>query len=317
MKPNPYYLSILLFIFFLMASCKDILEPSIKKKQVSLLAPGEQYQSKAYAVQFWWNEVEDASKYRLQIVTPKFDTIGALIADTLVSSNKFIFNLEPGGYQWRVRAENGSSQTPFSNARFFTVIETSIVQQTVQLISPDAGALTNVQKGLFQWGTLFGALSYRLQIDTNNFADESKLLYNQGLPDQQYTFTFPKEQQYQWRLRAENDTVKSKWSAVRIITYDHTPPGRVSLAAPLNEATVSLPAALQWNTVPGAARYKLYALKSDSITSYNPNFPVFVTSNAYNFSMGTSGERIIWKVSALDAAGNEGQASLIQSFVLR
>ncbi|MFA6083767.1 hypothetical protein [Mucilaginibacter sp.] len=314
MKIN-LYLFLSAAALLLLGSCKDIIEPDIDKRQVNLLAPGEAYLSKNYTVSFWWDPVEDASAYRLQIVSPKFDSIGALITDTLVKSNQFAFNLEPGSYQWRVRAENSGSLTPFSAPRGFSVLPSSIKQQAVLLGSPASGALVNNPSVSYRWGTVYGATLYRLQIDTNNFADTAKLVYNQIFPMQEAEFSLPKDQQYQWRVRAENDTAQSKWSAVRVVRYDHTPPGQVTLSAPTEAKVVPLPVALQWNTVSGASRYKLYVLK-DSTALYGPGFPMLLNTSSYTFNLGASGDRIYWKVSALDAAGNEGPASKLQSFVL-
>jgi hypothetical protein len=316
MKIN-LYLLLSAAALLLLGSCKDIIQPDIGKKQVNLLAPGDQYTSKNYTINFWWDEIENASAYRLQIVTPNFDSIGALIADTLVQSNKFAFNLEPGSYQWRVRAENSGSQGIFSAPRGFSVLFSSIKQQAVQLSAPSADALVNTPDITFQWGTVYGATQYRLEIDTNNFADTARLLYNKTFPVQEAKFSLPKDQQYQWRIRAENDTAQSKWSAVRVLRYDHTPPGQVTLIAPADAKVLPLPVSLQWNAVTGASRYKLYVLKSDSTSTYNPTFPMLLNTNSYNFNLGNSGDRIYWKVSALDAAGNEGQVSKLQSFVLQ
>jgi len=63
-------------------------------------------------------------------------------------------------------------------------------------------------------GSLFGATQYRFEIDTNNFANKNALLSNQVIPGQQLNFTFPQDQSYQWRVRAENNTVQSRWSAI-------------------------------------------------------------------------------------------------------
>ncbi|MGY3214550.1 hypothetical protein [Mucilaginibacter sp. HD30] len=153
--------------------------------------------------------------------------------------------------------------------------------------------------------------------DTNSFADESKLVYNQAIPGLQFTYTFPKDQTFQWRVRAENDTTKADWSAINAMLYYHTPPGPVSITAPTNNQQVSTPASLKWGTTATAAKYKLYVFKSDSSTVYNNTFPTVTTSTTYSFNAGTLGERIVWKVAAVDAAGNAGQATALRSFVLR
>ena len=299
------------------SSCNDIIEPSISKSQVQLEAPADQYQSNSYTINFWWDQVDHALTYHLQVVTPSFASPGSLVLDTVVSANKFAFNLNPGLYQWRVMAENGSSQTVFSSPRTFTILQSSISQQSVQLTAPANQTLTNQSTVTFQWGSIYSANAYQIEIDTNNFANVNTIVYNQLIPGQQVSFTFPKDQVYEWRVRAQNDTAQAQWSAINYITYDHTPPGQVSLVAPTGGQTVSLPVLLQWGAVATAAKYKLYVLQGDSTTTFNASFPLLLNTTDYSFNLGASGEKIYWKVSAVDAAGNEGQASSLSSFVLQ
>ncbi len=253
----------------------------------------------------------------MQIVTPNFTSPGSLVLDTIVKNNTFSVTLSPGKYQWRVAAENGSSQTAFTSSRDFTVAATSIKQQSVQLSSPANNYITNLSTATFQWSSLYGATQYRLEIDTNNFVNESAVISNQVVPGQQLGFTFPKDQVYQWRVRAENDTAQAQWSAINVITYDHTPPAQVTLSAPANGATVSKPVTLQWSAATSASKYKLYVLKSDSTTVYSTSFPLMLNTTSYNFNQGNSGDKVYWKVTALDAAGNESIDSQTRSFVLQ
>ncbi|PTQ92446.1 hypothetical protein C8P68_11246 [Mucilaginibacter yixingensis] len=319
MKLNliPYYLMLMVLVGGLASSCKEFIESDISGSKIQPEAPGNNYQSANYNVQFWWDQVDDALTYRLQVVAPKFDSVSRLVLDTVVKTNVFSINLEPGVYQWRVQAENGSSKTAFSTGRNFTIFFSSIKQQKVQLTSPANGFLTNQATIAFQWGSLYGATKYRLEIDTNSFADENTLVYNQVTPAQQLNFNFQKDQTYQWRVRAENDTAQAQWSAINTMTYDHTPPNRVNLTAPANNQSLSLPASLQWSATTTATKYKLYVLRADSTTLYNSTFPVALSTTNYNFNLGTTGETIYWKVSAIDAAGNEGQASTLRHFVIQ
>jgi hypothetical protein len=319
MKPYPFIclISIIFTGACLLSSCDAIIEPSISKKTVQPEAPVDQYQSTSYTINFWWDEVDHALSYHLQVVTPSFASPGSLVLDTVVKKNTFSFNCNPGNYQWRVLAENGSSQTPYTAPRNFTVAATSIKQQAVQLISPANNLLTNQGNATFQWSSLYGATKYQLEIDTNNFVNESAALYNQTVPGQQVSFTFPKDHVYQWRVRAENDTAQAQWSAVNLITYDHTPPAQVTLSSPADGITIPLPVSLQWNTVTAAVKYKLYVYQSDGATLYNQNFPMLLTTNSYSFNLGKSGDKIYWAVIAVDATGNESQLSIQRSFVLQ
>jgi len=315
--PKFYLFSVLAAALFGLAACEDIIEPSISKSQVHLEAPTDQYLSTSYTLNFWWDEVDHALNYHLQVVTPSFAAPGSLVLDTIVTGYKFSYNLNPGTYQWRVMAENGSSQTAYSAPRTFTVAASSITQQQVQLLSPANNYLTNKTSVLLQWGNLYGATKYQIEIDTNNFVNESTVVLNQTIPGQQLNFTFPKDQNYQWRVRAENDTAQAQWSAISSVTFDNIPPAMVSLTSPANNLTVSVPVSLQWNATPTATNYRIYVFKSDSTTLYNSSFPIQVNSTSYSFGLGNSGDRIYWKVSALDAIGNEGQASVLRSFVVQ
>jgi len=315
---KPFYCLILLFFATMsLTSCSDIIEPSIAKKQISAEAPANNYQSASYTVNFWWDQVDNALKYHLQVVTPKFDSVASLVLDTVVKSTRFSFSFNPGKYQWRVRAENGSSQTEYSQGRTFTIFPSSIKQQQVQLGGPANNLLTNQSNITFNWNSIYGATKYQLEIDTNNFVNESSLVYNQTTPGQQLNFTLNKDQNYQWRVRAENDTAQSQWSSIYYFSYDHTPPAIVSLTAPANAQTISLPVTLQWSPSASAVRYKLYVYQSDSTTLFSSAFPMTLTTTSYNFNQGSSGAKIYWKVTAVDATGNESSSGNLRYFQIQ
>ena len=317
LRPSIYISLFLLAVTALFSSCNDIIEPSITKQQVNLEAPVNLYQSTSYAINFWWDPVDHALSYHLQVVSQSFAAPGGLILDTIVSTYKFSYTLNPGNYQWRVMAENGSTQTGWSMPNSFNIVAGSIKQQAVQLSSPANNLVTNQSPYLFQWSSLYGATAYQFEIDTNNFINENADVSNQLIPGQQLNFTFPKAQTYQWRVRAQNDTAQAQWSPIYVITYNNIPPAQVTLVAPENAATVSLPVSLQWSPVTHAVKYKLYVYQSDQVTVYNSSFPMVVTNTSYSFNLGSSGNTIYWMVTALDAAGNESPASAKTNFVLR
>ncbi|HTD39054.1 MAG TPA: hypothetical protein VK671_00435 [Mucilaginibacter sp.] len=138
MKPCLFtYLFLSLFVALgLLTSCDAIIEPSIAKKNSSTRSPVDQYQSTSYKISFWWDKVDNALSYHLQVVTPNFASPGSLVLDTIVKKNTFSFNFNPGNYQWRVLAQNGSSQTAYTTPRNFSVAATSVKHQAVQLLSP-------------------------------------------------------------------------------------------------------------------------------------------------------------------------------------
>src|SRR5665213_195513 len=175
------YLSALLTVLSacmgLLSSCDDLIEPSINKSQVQLEAPADQYTSTSYTINFWWDQVSHAISYRLQVVRPNFAAPGALILDTVVTSYRFSYNLTPGNYQWRVMAQNGSSQTAFTAPRNLTVAASSIKQQSVQLASPANDYLTNQSSIVFQWGSLYGATQYLSLIHISEPTRQAEISY--------------------------------------------------------------------------------------------------------------------------------------------
>ena len=304
-----------LVLSMLLASCSEFIEPSISDREVVLRAPVNGAETKDYAQTFWWEAVDDALSYHLQVVTPDFNHTVKLVLDTLVRGNRFNYTLDPGSYEWRIRAENGSSATAYVAAAF-TVYPGSITTQQVQLLSPANSTLTAQAAAQFKWLRLYGATKYRLEVDTNNFADETRLVVDQTTVNLDYAHTFLREKTYQWRVKAQNDTAESKWSAVQTITYDATPPPVVLLNAPVHNAQVSKPVTLSWSAAATARKYLLYVYKNDGTSLYNNSFPLTTTSLSYVFSLGTSGEKVYWEVRAVDEAGNTSSLGELRAFTI-
>lgn len=297
-------------------SCKEFIEPSLSKKKISLLAPSDNIETTSYQQTFWWEKHEDALQYRLQIVSPRFDNIEKLVLDTVVKTDKFTFTLDPGKYQWRVRAENGSSQTPYAT-QSFTVFPSSLKDQAVQLVAPANSLYVASADVKYDWLKLFGTTQYRLQVDKNNFADENNLTLNVLTDNLTYTSTLPAEAAYQWRVRAENATETSKWSVVRSLVYDVTAPAKVVLTSPGNKQTVAKPVRLAWDALTDADKYEVFVYKADGTVIYNNSYPQLVNTNSHTFNLGSSGETVAWKVRAVDKAGNKGAFSELFTFTLQ
>jgi len=312
-KINIYIL--LIGFFFTAFACKEFLEEDIKDREITLLSPGNGAEIATYNITFMWDHMEDALDYQLQIVSSGFDSVSLYHADTIVFENKFTLSLEPGKYQWRVRGLNGSSQSRYTT-RSFVIYESDLTKQTVILTEPGDKVLTGNTSLRMGWQQLFGATGYRLQIDTANFASEEELVYNNVLEGTSFSFTIPKEQNYQWRVRAETDTAQSLWSAIRIFGLDKTPPAVPALTAPANNASLPNPVTLRWEGVSDAAKYQLYVYKSDSTTLFSPTYPLTLEGTTHNFNGGTVGERVLWRLRATDKAGNTSGFTPYRSFTI-
>lgn len=290
-------------------SCDDVFEDDLSGETINILAPANNAINPFYMQTFWWDYVDDATTYQLQLVRPSFDSVLVLYLDTNISINKFQISLSPGLYEWRVRALNGSSSTRYF-ARKFEVISSGITGQTILTTVPTNDTYTNINMVLFSWQSLFGATRYRIQIDSLNFIDESKLVLNNLSLVTSLNYEFNKDGNYKWRVRAENDTAISNWSTVNGINIDRTPPNQVMLVSPANNALLNSPINFSWQAISGVANYKLYVYKADSVTLYNSSYPQSHLSNSAIFSGLISNEKIVWQVSAVDRAGNEGLKSV-------
>jgi hypothetical protein len=100
-------------------SCSDFLEVSVDQSEVVVLAPLDSARVETDEPLFWWDSVPGAIKYQIQVVSPSFADIETLVYDTLVNSTKLSINLEPGSYQWRIRALDEDRNSDFFTYTLF------------------------------------------------------------------------------------------------------------------------------------------------------------------------------------------------------
>jgi hypothetical protein len=101
--------------------CKEVFEKSLDKVTMTLSAPTDRAVADSGTQYFSWQSMDSGVTYELQLVSPGFDSISRLVADTTIQVTLFPYLLGPGRYQWRVRAFNSSSTTIFSNSRSLTI----------------------------------------------------------------------------------------------------------------------------------------------------------------------------------------------------
>lgn len=288
---------ILFFIcFIIFASCtKDFVEPDISSKEVVILAPSDSLSTSTSSVTFWWEEIEGARKYRIQVVKPSFAALQQIITDTLVSGDKFIWSFSPGNYQWRIRAENTISETEFIT-RSFTIDSTlDLTSQTVVLTSPQSGALLNETSVGLQWNSLYNASSYHVQVlDQGSLA----LIIEDTVSTAYLNTTLP-EGAFTWQVKAINSTSSSNFYSSSF-TIDTTRPAASTFISPFYDQTLTTLDTIKWNRYPGTAADSLIIV-SDTI-SYSNQTAVLRQDNFYKF-IGASGVYFI-RIKSVDSAGN-------------
>lgn len=108
-------------IWLFLPSCEQAFERPLDDTQVRIWVPGNNAITTDTVPTFYWEEVEGATGYRLQVVAPRFDSLVRLGVDTMVQRNQFTKKLKPDTYQWRVRAFNETSTSLYSDTFTLTI----------------------------------------------------------------------------------------------------------------------------------------------------------------------------------------------------
>lgn len=322
------YIICMLSLVGLLYSCTDIIEEEIDDEEIILLAPADLLRTKVIQHTFWWEEVEGANEYRLQMVSPHFDTIEKLVMDTVVSTNSFPYTMTPGRYQWRVRGENSNSATPFTTATLYIDSTLDISSQQIELLSPLDGVSSNDDSQVFEWQAVYNADHYSFEIRRNNETG-SLLIAADNLLESYYEYTFDEEGIFYWKVQGYNNASNTNTPfSSQSLLIDTTVPAIPNLSNPNDNDLISQSSddiyTLEWSAEEADSNESevdswLYvsAVNSSSFTSVSPIvLPVNGTNMSYNIELDLTGE-YYWKVKTVDVAGNESAFSETNSFTIQ
>src|SRR6185437_11475664 len=107
-----------------------------------IVSPPNNFVSSNYSIVFLWEQLDGASDYRIQIVQPSFSNLQQLLIDTPVIGTNFAYQLSPGSYQWRIKAENGSSSTQSITRNIKVDSNSNLSGQTFLVSSPSDNYFT-------------------------------------------------------------------------------------------------------------------------------------------------------------------------------
>src|SRR5690606_18134155 len=168
------------FLYLLMAitlvSCEDILEEDISGDMVQLIFPMEGVEVTNNVVNFQWMSLKGADSYRIQI----YNSGQGIVLDSLAEGTNFVYPLNPGEYQWRIKGKNFAYQTEYTFPVNFSVVETdNLTNQVIFLSTPHAGIYTNTINLSYSWAALSAAESYFFSL--NNTMNNSIAYEQAGL----------------------------------------------------------------------------------------------------------------------------------------
>lgn len=294
----------------LIYSCQDFIAVNLAKKSITILAPANNTLSSSYSQLFKWEDIKGADSYQLQLVKPNFSSITQFILDTTIHATQFAYTLQPGIYQWRVRAKNNSSETDYVTYNLTIDTTLNLASQKVVLSSPVDNYYSNLLANTFTWQTMPNANSYVFQVLSGGSA-----VYTQSLTTTTVNYTFTTEGAYQWRVFAQNNFSNSAYDT-RTINIDNTAPGVPVLVSPIPTTLDTIkanPVPLKWNCVAGtgfsATDSTHLLISTDStfavVTSKDTTIANTTSPTVYNFHSAIVGTYYFWKVQAIDKSGNK------------
>jgi len=299
----------LVVLFFTLCK-KDFIVENIEDKTITVNAPTNNLITTNNKITFWWEELDGAEKYNIQVVKPSFANIAEIISDTNITSTKFNLTLQPGIYQWRIKAVNSGGNTAFQTFNLKVDTTSNLSSLTVSTIDPPANWLTGNKRVSFSWNSLNAADSYQIVLlnSTNGIIKDTVTALTT------YTYTFPSQGAYSWKIRALNDFSISQYNAALSFTIDQTAPSAPILISPSHGAIVTPTINLLWNRI-GApdAKYDSIYVATDSaftnIVSYTKSYAQTIAINAINNSPPATGNTYWWRLRSVDSVGNRSVLS--------
>lgn len=305
---NIHLCVIMAIVLMIFSACEKVFEENIDKDKVIILTPADSSSVSSQTITFWWNEIEGATEYELQVVSPNFDSINALLLDTLLSKNKFVFNFAPGKYQCRVRALNSAYATNYTIHSFSLDSTLDLNNQLVSIISPADSFYTNDSRINFSWQPLLAANDYRFEIGQPDFSGTIILDVNLTQTNINYTLD---EGIYTWRVRGQNNSSNTGYST-RTVIIDSTVPITPALTSPQNNAVINNDSvSLVWSGESNFLFDSVYVYQDSLATT---SVASVKTNNRRYIFEGSLGENYFWRVKTIDLAGNVGQFSLLRKF---
>ena len=297
-------------------SCEDFIEEDIDDEMVSLLAPANNLTTIQLTHTFWWDWVNGAETYNMQLVEGSFGSVSQFLLDTTITRNKFEYTLYPGSFQWRVRGMNNGSETYYTT--FSLTIDSSLDISSQQLIlsSPTDNYITNNTNITFSWNSLLNSDNYLIEVHENTWT--GNLVFGpQVITANSYSVTLP-EGTLVWGVQGRNTTSNTSTAfSTRTLTIDTTAPNIVTLNSPADNATLNN----VYNTYTWIQGANTGTTLIDDISFYsdaaatNLVKTIQATGTSHQDSLGTG--TFYWRVQSTDAAGNIGVASNIRKVTIQ
>ncbi len=312
-------ITLILLALLVSFSCDDIVEEDISDDIIQIVTPTEGAVIEGNTVPFSWQYIDGADDYRIQIYT----TNQVYEVDSLVQTNNFTYNLNPGNYQWRVRGENFAYESPFTFPVSFTVeASNDLSTQTVVLQTPSSDFYTNDPNLIFTWDPIMVAESYELEL-VKTLSGQQTVFQQDNITQTSFSVSasvFDEDSEYIWKVKAVNATSETMFTE-RSVFIDRVVPNQPTLSSPIDQETLTSTIVI-FNWLNGADTGNIQSEITNTIEfSTDINFTTLIYSadtnnNSYQYDFESIGN-YYWRIKAIDLATNESDYSIVRSITIQ
>jgi len=315
---------IVFFIVILFDNCSAVFEKSIANASIDIILPADSLKTKEYTQQFYWEKVTGATRYRLQIAQPSFasNLIQSMVEDTIVTATSVSITLNPGEYEWRVRAENSGSETNYVTRKLY-VLQTSFDTRPMSVTLPTSSTFITYSSGVrFTWNEVQGAEEYYIQIDTMTGSFITPLVDSISGSQFEATPVLKKRGTYKWRMYADSSTMQSQYSTTGYIQFAMD---TASLSVPANNAlNVGQSSNFTWTKPPSTnligseqLTYTINIYNSNTATAPVTTFTfVGAETGLVAFNSTYKGQVLYWSIVVTDSYGVSSMSTSRNKFTL-
>ncbi len=216
-----------------------------------------------------WNSAANADHYWIQVATDQTFTNMVYTNYAIVGTSQQVSGLlNNKAYYWQVRGVNAGGQGPWSVQWTFTT--TSIPPPTLSapvLISPINSAQIESTSVAFKWDSVNNATTYHFQLSTSS-AFNSITNENSSLTSISYqVISLLNNQQYYWRVSANNINNNGPWSNISSFTTKVPPPVPAPISPPNDSTITPTNITFAWSQVSNAEYYHIQISTSASFNN--------------------------------------------------
>jgi hypothetical protein len=289
-------------------SCLELLEEDLVLQRPGLSLPDNGTMEEGLQPEFFWNSVNGAEGYQLQIARD-FSFTDQIVNESQTETT-FALQTELDYdtiYFWRVRALSAGGNSNWSGAWRFTTIQS--IPEPVVLQSPANGA-GDLRPGFqLRWQNAERASTYDIQISKKPDFSELILVRNVGFPVFSGTQGLELYTDYYWRVRSVNRAGESGWSDPWGFKTIIERPASVVINSPSDtENQVSVNPEFSWELSERAEEYVVQISQEEDFSEIyiegNVMEPVFSQMAPLEFAT-----IYYWRVKAKNIGGESGWSS--------